>query len=172
MPSAHVISVERAQDEDGTPIVNVQVDLGGGEVTTLELALAPGDDSPPLPADVALMVEDGGAGTGFASGFQDVKNPGKSANGEKRFYAREGDGTPAAEFWLKKNGDVVITSLKSGGKVTINGVVIDQDGNMTVPGKVDANGEVTAMKSGPSVTVSQQLTPSPFGPLGPPTPGT
>lgn len=41
-------------------------------------------------------------------------------------------------------------------------------------GAVTADGEITAKALSPatSVTVSAQLTPSPFGPIGPPTPGT
>lgn len=164
MPSAQVTTVERATDDDGTPVVNVRVDGGGGDEKTLELALAPGDDSLPLPGDVAHSTDDGGTGTEVAIGFQDTANAGKAAPGEKRFYARSDDGTIAAEVWLKGNGDVAITSIKSGGKIILNGVEIDQQGNVKSPG------EVTAMATGPSVPLSQLKVPSPFGPLGPPIP--
>jgi hypothetical protein len=48
----------------------------------------------------------------------------------------------------------------------LNEVEIDGSANLQTAG------EVTAMTGAGGVTLSQHLIPSPFGPLGPPTPGT
>lgn len=172
MPCAHVLAVERAVDDDGTPIVNVQVDAGGGAVSTVELALAPGDDSLPLPGDVAATVDDGSTGGEFAVGFQDTKNPGTSANGEKRFYGRSPDGKVVNEYWLKGDGSVRCSNdkgsfeLGADGTIDLNGVKISPQGEITAPL------EVTAMASAAPVKLSTHTHIDAMGGTAPPTPGT
>lgn len=179
MASAQVLSVERSTDDDGTPVTIVKVDLGGGDVITAELALAPGDDSPPLPGDVASTVDDGGTGTEFAAGFQDTKNAGAAQLGEKRFYGRDSNGKQVCEIWLKGEGTVRCSNGKgffelggADGTIDLNGFKIDSSGNATGPGTISANGEVTAMAQGPGVKLSTHTHPTAMAPSGPPTPGT
>lgn len=156
---------------DGVPLVEVQVDAGGGELLTLDHVDSCGEDSPPLAGDHAAVSESTGAGAARSAGYLDPKNPGAALAGEKRMYARDADGAVAAEVWIKGNGDVAIRSIKSGGKIILNGVEIDQDGNVTVPGKVDATGEVTTSAAGAPVTLSQHTHPTGVGPSGPAIPG-
>lgn len=180
MPSAQVQSVERTTDDDGTPVTIVRVDFGGEDPASPELALAPGDDSPPLPGDVAATTEDGGTGTDFVVGCQDTKNAGTAQPGEKRFYGRDGDGNQVNEWWLKGDGSITWKNNAGGlvemggadGAVKINGVKIDTSGNMTVPGKVEVDGEVTAMAQGPGVKLSAHTHPDAMGGTAPPAPGT
>jgi hypothetical protein len=165
---APVLDVERTNDEDGTPNVEVKVELDGTP-TTLDHFADPGVDAPPLPdVDVAAVSDGPGTGRLQAAGYADTKNAGKAEPGERRTVARASDGTVTAEIWSKANGDVEITSLKTGGKIILNGVEIDQEGNIKAPM------QITAMAATPAtaVTVSQHLVPSPFGLLGPPVPGT
>lgn len=152
--------------EDGAPLVEVQVDAGGGELLTLEQVDPCGDDSPPLPGDYVAISESTGSGAARTAGFADPKNPGKALGGEKRLYARDAGGTPVAELWLKGNGDIAITSIKGGSKITLNGVEIDQQGNITTPG------DVTAKLGAAPVRLSTHQHPTGVGPSGPPTPGT
>ena len=75
------------------------------------------------------------------------------------------------ELWLKGDGSLVIENgagkleLAPNGDVTINGVVIDTNGNVAAPG------DVTAMAAGPSVHLSSHVHPTGVGPSSPPTPG-
>ncbi|MCA9610256.1 MAG: hypothetical protein KC619_31890 [Myxococcales bacterium] len=81
-------------------------------------------------------------------------------------------GDDAPTILLKPNGDVTVSNangsiaLASGGNVTINGVVIDTDGNITAPG------EVTAMDGPTSVSLSTHKHGTAMGPSDAPTPGT
>ncbi len=81
---------------------------------------------------------------------------------EHRTYARDADGVITAEIWSRANGDVEIVSVKAGGKVKINGVEIDQQGNITTPG------EVTAKADTVPIPLSAHLHPTAMGPSGPP----
>ena len=162
---------DRLTRDDGAELVEVKVDAGGGELLTLEHVADCGEDSPPLPDDFAAIAESTGAGAVRSAGYADHKNKGKALAGEKRIYARSPDGAVAAEGWLHGNGDIEFTSIKSGGKIILNGVEIDQQGNVTVPGKIDSTGEVTTMAAGAKVTLSKHLHPTGTGASGPPTPG-
>lgn len=105
---ATVISTERKVEEDGTQVIDVHVDAGAGDVGPVELYQAPGEDSLPLPGDSALLQEAPGTGLKAALGFNDPKNAGKAADGEKRIYSRTTAGTLAADIWLKNDGSVHI----------------------------------------------------------------
>ena len=160
---------ERGTDADGNLVSEVKVDPGGGALVTAELFEGSGVDAPPLDGDLVALVDGPGRGTKLAVAAWDPKNAGKAAQGEYRIIARDPlTGAPVAELWIKGNGDLDITSIKPGGKVTINGVEIDQEGNLKTPG------EVTAKAASPatSVTLSRHLHPTGTGPSGAPTPGT
>jgi hypothetical protein len=164
---ALVQSFERVTDDDGE-VLQVKVDEVGGPLLTLDNYVPCGDDSPPLSTDFAAIKPATGRGNAQAVGYLDPQNKGKALGGEKRTYARNANGTVVAEIWAKGNGDVFITSLASGGKINLNGVEIDQQGNITAPG------DVTAMSGSPgtSVKLSTHLHPTGTGPSGSPTPGT
>lgn len=156
-----VESVERATDE-GVPVVNVKIDPGGQATFTGENFAPAGDDSLPLPADSAVVVD--ASGRDVVVGYVDPKNEGKAAPGEKRTYARDAAGKVVAEIWAKANGDVAITSLEAGGKIILNGVEIDQQGNIKAPG------EITGMAATTAVNVTTHVHPTGVGPSGPPKP--
>lgn len=161
-----VQSVERVVRDD-VPLVEVRVDVGGGEPLTLEHFDSCGEDSLPLPGDCAAISDSTGSGAARAAGYLDAKNTGEGLGGEKRIYARDPNTKePVAELWLKGNGDVAITSIKAGGKLILNGVEIDQQGNITTPG------DVTVKKDTAPVTLSTHLHNSGTGPTAPPTAGT
>jgi hypothetical protein len=168
---AHVESSERYTEEgdDGTAhLTRVKCDPGGGALQVVEHFSDCGDDSLPLPGDPVALEDASGSGNEQVVGYADIKNAPKAGPGEKRIYSRAADGSPAAEFWLKANGDIVVTSLAPGGKITLNGVTIDQQSNLTAPG------EVVAMAATPATAVklSTHLHPTGVGPTSPPTPGT
>lgn len=163
---AEVLAFERVTDESGAHVDEVKVDPGGGAITTAEHFGAAGDDAPPLPGDYAALEETSGAGREQCTGYLDPKNEGRAAPGEKRIYARDAQGVLVADIWLKGNGDVELKSIRAGSKIILNGVEIDQTGNITAPG------EVTAMGAAVPVNLSTHLHPTAMGPTSPPTPGT
>jgi hypothetical protein len=113
---ATVIATERRQDGN-VHLTDVQVDAGAGDITTAELYQAPGEDSLPMAGDTALLQEAAGSGVKAAVGFDDPNNAGTAEPGERRGYSRQADGTPAAEYHLKANGDVFIRSFVATGKI-------------------------------------------------------
>jgi hypothetical protein len=159
---------------DGVPVVRVHVDVDGSALpVTVEHLSPPGEDALPLPGDEVALEGAEGQGDTIAVGYADRKNPGVAEPGEKRQYARDEEGTIVCEVWLKKDGTIALKSIASGSKLDLNGVLIDQQGNVTVPG------EVTAMVGTPeaptptlAVKLSTHLHPTGVGPSGPPQPGT
>lgn len=164
--TAEVLDPERKTGD--VPTLDVKVEIASGDNLTADHFDSSGVDAPPLPGDNALIVEHAGEGGGAVSGYHDPKNAGTALPGERRTYARDAAGTIVAEIWAKRDGTVKITSIAAGSKLNLNGVEIDQDGNMTVPG------EVTAKAASPatSVKLSTHLHPTGVGPTSAPTPGT
>jgi hypothetical protein len=143
-----------------------------GEETLTALALGPpGDDSPPLPGDLAYLGDDAGAGAAQALGYQDPETPGEAEPGEKRLYSRSGPGVVAASVFLKRDGAIVIEST-GGASLTLAA-----DGSAliaTALGSVelDTAGGVTATTPLGTFGAGTHTHSTPFGPSGPPIPGT
>jgi hypothetical protein len=164
---------ERVKEGD-VPKVLVFVDEGDDgnpEMTTAEMLSEPGVDALPLPGDDVAIIKSEGAGNTIAQAFADLINEGKAEPGEHRTYARDPSGAIACEVWCKGDGIVAIKSIKEGSKIDLNGVLIDQQGNITAPG------EITAMVGTPDVPLpgtktSKHTHPTGVGPSGPPMPGT
>ena len=161
-------------ERNGAKVSDAKVDTGGGANVTAQHSAPPGDDSQPLPGDLAVLSHDTGTGRETVTGYIDTANSQKAQAGEKRIYARDENGAEIAEVWIKNTGEVkVITpnssftaaadgsiigqnsngafELQSGGNFEVNGVTIDTDGNITTPGKVEAD-DVTATSA--DVTLS------------------
>lgn len=165
-----IVDVTRT-DEDGVPVYDITVDTGGGANVTARYVSPPGDDSPPRVGDSALVIDGPQTGSAVVVGLIDGTS--RSAGlGEKRFFSRDGDGNPIAWVWLKADGEVEIRNehghfiMEPEGAVTINGVVIDIDGNILAPG------EVTAQSDTAPVGLSTHLHNTAMGPTDAPTPGT
>ncbi len=75
-------------------------------------------------------------------------------------------GDTASTITMAANGAITVTS-GDGQPINLNGVAIDNDGNVSAPG------EVSAMSSSPgtAVQLSTHLHPHPMGPTGSPQPG-
>lgn len=153
---------------------DVKGDLGGDDSFVAEHFADSGEDSPPLPGDFMALDEGTGSGTKQVTGYHDPVDGNREAQpGEKRTYSRNTGGVKVAEVYLKGDGTVVIKSLlaPTGGTFEIDPAT----GAITINGKavIDALGEVTAKSDvAGGVSLSGHMTPSPFGPLGPPIPGT
>lgn len=165
----NVTGVERVEVE-GTPTIRVEVDLGDEELVTAEHLSPSGVDAPPLVGDEVMLQPCEGHGATFCCSYADPKNAGVAEDGEYRTYARDDEGTPVCEVWLKKDGTVAVRNIKSGSKIDLNGVLIDQQGNLTAPGEITAKvGTPDAPQ--PGVKLSTHLHPTGVGPTSPPTPG-
>ena len=114
----------------------------------------PGDDSHPLPGDLAILTESVGNGGKAVVGYVDPKNEQRAKAGEKRIYSRDSSGAAIAEIQLhsdgkcrvqnaigglrvKADGSVILfnlnggLTLEAGGDVVINGVRITPAGKIT-----------------------------------------
>lgn len=172
---AELKSFARTTDAEGAHVSEAQIDPGGGaNVTAVHFACA-GDDSHPLPGDFVATTPSAGAGAEQVVGYLDPKNAPQAAAGEKVIYSRDpADGAPIAVVWLKNDGTIVIENgngsieMAPGGDVTINGVTIDTNGNVTAPGEVSA----MALTPATAVSLSTHLHTAPGGATSAPTPGT
>lgn len=166
---AKVVSFERSTVA-GAQTPECRVDRGGGETVTAHHFSAAGDDAPPLPGDLAYLGDDAGAGAAQITGYQDPSTPGAAAAGERRLYARSGPGVVAVELWLKADG--TITASNPGGAVlelapdgsarvanALGSIAVDPAGNVTWTTPLGTNGAATHAHA------------TPFGPCGPPIPG-
>ncbi len=175
---ALVVAFERITDDDGHGVA-ITVDASGGPLVKAQHFDSCGEDSPPLAGDFAAINDAPGCGAQSIAGYVDPKNLGKALGGEKRGYARDpNSGVVVCEMWQKGDGsihieaiksgsDITISTLQSGGKIHLNGVVIDAQGNVTTPG------EVTAKLGTAPVKLSTHVHPTAgTGAPSPPTPGT
>lgn len=169
---ARVVGVERST-VDGVPVVNVIADPGGEANANYEHFAPAGDDSPPLPDDAVAYVDGEGEGQALAAGYNDTKNAGTAAPGEKRIYGRTPDGTLVNEFWLKGDGSFVYTDIKNGKSLEFKDGKLNVDGDIVATGSVSADGEVTANASATPTKLSTHKHPTAGnGPPSPPIPGT
>lgn len=110
---------------NGAACSDVKNDPGGGAARTARHFAAPGDDSAPLPDDYVFTVPGPNTGSQIAVGYLDPKNDQKAQAGERRFYARDSNGTVVGELWLKNTGEVLADngtasiSLAADGTITI-----------------------------------------------------
>jgi hypothetical protein len=167
----------------------VKCDPGDGNAATGFHFAPPGTDAPPLAGDLAYLADDLGAGNAQAVGYQDPKNAGVAAGGEHRIYARAADGSIVAAIWIKGDGSIVIESALAGssvelaadGAITLTGpnasAELGADGAIDLSNAqggiaVDAAGNVTATTPLGTFGAGTHTHTSPFGPTGPPMPGT
>jgi hypothetical protein len=170
---AIVLKSERTT-EDGAHVVDVEADLGGEDIATLDHFTPPGVDALPLPGDAAALSSGAGTGREQTTGYNDTKSAGKALPGEIRVYARrEADGSVVCDVWLKGDGSIRgenvaggYFELKADGSFEVNGVKI------SLLGAVEAPLEVTAMAAAVPVKLSTHTHPTGTGPSGPPMPGT
>ncbi len=112
----------------GAHSVEIEVDLGGGEINTTILVLNPGVDAKPLPSDYAYVSPTRKTGEFAAVGFVDIKNESVAGEGEHRIYGRTADGVVVCQVWAKSDGTVLIDNDKGNFELKSDGtVLIDND---------------------------------------------
>lgn len=168
---ATVLEFLRSSDQ-GTPTPEAKCDRGGDDTVTGFHFAPPGVDSAPLPGDVAYLGDDLGTGNAQILGYQDTQNAGVAAGGELRTYARAGDGSIVAEIWIKADGSILVSSVLGGSSVELG-----PDGAIALSNalggvEIDAAGNVVATTPLGTFGAATHTHASPFGPTGPPIPGT
>ena len=161
----------RSSDQ-GTPTPEVKLDLGGEDTVTGYHFSPAGTDAPPRPGDVAYLGEDLGAGNAQAVGYQDPINAGVAAAGEHRVYSRDADGAPIAELWLKADGSILVRSVAGGSSAELAADGAIDLSNALGGVAIDAAGNVVATTPLGTFGAGTHTHASPFGPTGPPIPGT
>lgn len=117
---------------------DLEVDMGSGVTIPVEHYDEPGGEHPPFPGDYVNVVHGHGKGNYRATGYSRPGEP-VADSGEHRLISRDPSGNTTATFHLKADGSLEITASK----VTINGVLIEQDGTMTAPKEVFWQGDGT-----------------------------
>ena len=141
-------------------------DSGGGVVFSADHFQDSGFDSQPLPGDFFACVPGVGSGDEIVSGYHDTNSSNRKAGaGEARTYARDADGETVCEVWCKADGTIEITSVADGSKLNLNGVEIDQDGNISAPGTITTKAGTLG-----SIELGSHDHNTAMGPSGPPNP--
>lgn len=142
---------------------DIQVDPGGGADVSAGHFDSSGDDSPPLPGDLAAISRSSGTGREHVTGYHDPNTERVALDGEKRIYGRDANGKVVGEVHIKRDGSAVVKN--AGGAV----VTLNPDGSISVNGgKVTPTGDfITAA----GVSLDLHVHPTALGPSGPPTPG-
>lgn len=199
---SRVIKAIRVELANGDKVTDVQANTSANANLTPHLYLGPGEDSLPLPDDFCMLIPTKQSGVYSVVGFLDPQANQFAQPGEKRVYSRDEDGNETASIWLKQSGDIVaenekclfellsdgsialknksgesdlglITMNGTTGSISLNGVVIDSEGNISNITSVTSNGEVTAQAGANSVKLSTHVHTGNLGaPTTPPTPGT
>ena len=141
---ADVLAYTAATEPGTAPVLSV--DLGGGDRAEVEWF---GSDSPPATGDVVLVLEHTRSGELVAIGANDGAVT-QSAQGERRWYARDASGVVMATLWLRGDGSIEMSnaagSIKLGadGTVAINGATIDALGNLAATSVAGTSADLDA----------------------------
>lgn len=170
MIQGEVQAVER-RTEQGAHLVEVVVDLGGGELATVDHMASPGDDSLPLPGDTAALVEGPRSGDLQAVGYADTVNEGKANPGEVRRVSRNQQGVPVGQLWMMNDGTFLLEVLGTTApfKIKTAGPVIVDSPDVTLGG---TGGRKVACLGDIASGVVAALSTSPTNPIAPAPPGT
>jgi len=125
--------------KNNAKLSDVKVNPGGGANVTAEHFSAPGDDAHPLPGDYVALNSDSGTGRESAVGYLDPTNEPKALPGDKRIYARDGNGALIAEIWLKNTGEAVVSNDNGSVKLRADGGVITTTPGSTFDAKEDGS---------------------------------
>jgi hypothetical protein len=155
---------------EGKQTPEVKVDRGGDDAISAYHFAPAGDDSQPLPSDLAYLGEDTGTGNAQALGYQDPDSAPVAGAGEKRIYARSGPGVVACEIWLKADGTVLLKNAQGSLELTVDGTA--RLSNALGSLELAAAGGATVTTPLGTFGATTHMHTSPFGPTGPPIPGT
>lgn len=145
--------VIRTQDsEEGVEVI-VALEGDDNNLVTADHFCSPGIDTKPIPGDYVKLTEF--PGDRWVASSYDMAEVPVSKDGEVRIIARDAaSGKVVASFFM--TGD---------GSVTINGLIIDKDGNLHTPG------EITTAKGGLDINLSDHIHLHSMGPTkGPSSP--
>lgn len=161
-PSKTGVVTSVTKTDDG---YELEVDMGAGVTIPVEHYDEPGGEHPPFPGDYVNVVHGHGKGNYRATGYSRSGNEPVAASGEHRLFSRDAAGNITGSLHLRSDGSLEITAAK----VTINGVLIEQDGTMTGPKEIFWQGD------GAKVAASHHLHNHAMGPtigdpIAPPAP--
>ena len=132
--------------------INVKCNPDAGSNVTAQHFSDSGDDSHPLPDDYVYYNGVPAKGRAAAIGYIDHKNEPKANAGEKRSYARNTDGTPVNEVYLKNDGSVFVSNDNGSILLRPDGGSIVTTPNSTV--EMDSNGNIIAKNTKGSLSLN------------------
>jgi len=143
-----VLEFIRDQLSNGSHVSDVKVDIGGNIVTARHAGGA-GDDEYPLAGDYAVVVESVKSGGYTAVAYADTVNEPQATSGERRFYARDSEGSIVGTVWLRDDGyirlvnDNGVFELEPGGNAYCS-ESLNVDGDISAGGNISAEGNISA----------------------------
>lgn len=131
-------------------LVELKIDIGGGEIITVPLYSAAGIDSKPCLDDYVVCAETVGYSGQSAVGFLDRQNVSGAKEGEIRIVGRGESGPEVSEIYLKNDGGMSLNNH-------VASIDLDSEGTIearTGPGSIrmDIAGNIT-ITSGPGSIV-------------------
>ena len=141
-------------------VTAVVCDSGGGYLVTAQNFSVPGEDSPPLTGDYALLVETTATGDITVAGYVDPSNTQVALAGERRMYARNTDGLIVATVHLKQTGEATVFNSKASATIKPDGsaTMTNGSGTMTMLDNGDFNINGVVIKPNGSIIVPSSLT--------------
>lgn len=167
---ARVVAFARTVVE-GARAPEVRVDDGSGAVRTPYHFSAPGDDSQPLPGDIAHVAPAAGAGFGSAVGYQDPSTEPRAGGGEKRIYARSGPGVVACEVFLRADGSLVLSNPAGSVELAPDGALVLRNALASLELSAAGTASLRTILGTFGLDTHAHLAPPGGGLTGPPTPG-
>lgn len=169
---ARITDFFRKTEEDNSEVPECIGDLGDSTFHEMPVCSDAGNDSAPLPDDIAVAVYTPVSGSHAVVAFVDLRNRGTAEPGEKRLYSRNQGGDVVAEVHLKNDGSIEVknnagslTLLPSGDVQISNNLIVDGDIEAT---NVIADTEVTAGLI--NLTTHTHTSSNPGNPTSPPLP--
>lgn len=116
----------------------IKADRSGGDINEMEHLQPHGDDAKPLPQDDGWSDRTSKNGNDVYLGAFDYEN--KIAEpGEKRIYARNADGDPVNQVYLKKDGEIISSNDNCSITQKPDGTIIGTNGSGTTTNNPDGS---------------------------------
>lgn len=130
-PNKRMLQVGRITRALSALAERIKADRGASDINEMEHLQPLGDDSKPLPQDDGWSDRTSENGNDVYFGAFDYDN--KIAEpGEKRIYARDADGVPVNQVYLKKDGEIITSNDNCSVTQNPDGTIISTNGTSTI----------------------------------------
>lgn len=136
----NILEINDVVDGDDK-LVELKIDIGGGEIITVPLYSTAGIDSKPCIDDYVVCAETVGDSGQSAVGFLDRQNVSKSKDGEIRLAARAFSGQEVSEIHTKDDGSISLNNYVASIDLDPEGTIEARTGPASI--RMDVAGNIT-----------------------------